>query len=149
MFVIIDSHFRKLCQDGQRPICRPCQRLPTFRDCDYPGPEESQLLEEQIARLTARINEIERSDATGPSVISLSPIPTGISRFISLPSISQTSQAFSRFRPRYCACDLSLSSISYSACLHSFRTPVNRISPISPTSFQLGRMCYAEYISGA
>ncbi|KAJ7328715.1 hypothetical protein DFH08DRAFT_1023010 [Mycena albidolilacea] len=47
--------------DGERPKCGPCRRSIGFRDCEYveEGPTPTQRLEEQIAVLEARIQELE------------------------------------------------------------------------------------------
>ncbi|KAJ7888600.1 hypothetical protein B0H14DRAFT_2562181 [Mycena olivaceomarginata] len=52
----------KACKcDGERPKCGPCRRSIGFRDCEYveEGPTPTQRLEEQIAVLEARIQELE------------------------------------------------------------------------------------------
>ncbi|KAL0567307.1 hypothetical protein V5O48_014684, partial [Marasmius crinis-equi] len=52
---------RKTRCDGGRPACGACHNSLQFSDCEYPssGVTESQLLEEQIKLLSARIAELE------------------------------------------------------------------------------------------
>ncbi|KAJ7155685.1 Zn(2)-Cys(6) binuclear cluster domain-containing protein [Mycena filopes] len=55
---------RKTKCDGRRPMCGPCSRYPAaFGDCEYPenGLSTGQVLEEQIAILQARIEDLEKS----------------------------------------------------------------------------------------
>ncbi|KAJ3552243.1 hypothetical protein NM688_g4253 [Phlebia brevispora] len=55
---------RKMRCDGARPACSQCVRS-NLEDCEYidGGPTQSQLLEQNIAELEARIRELEGSDA--------------------------------------------------------------------------------------
>ncbi|KAJ7838828.1 Zn(2)-Cys(6) binuclear cluster domain-containing protein [Mycena leptocephala] len=48
--------------DAVRPKCGPCSRSPNFEDREYPagGPTRTQILEEQIAFVEARIEELEK-----------------------------------------------------------------------------------------
>ncbi|KZT68936.1 hypothetical protein DAEQUDRAFT_765942 [Daedalea quercina L-15889] len=62
---------RKFKCDGARPICGPCIRTHREYDCEYTdGPTRSptQLLEDNIARLEARIYELEHPESVAPSV---------------------------------------------------------------------------------
>lgn len=47
--------------DGIRPVCTPCKRRNISDDCEYDlsTPSRSKLLEENLARLQARIRELE------------------------------------------------------------------------------------------
>lgn len=73
------SHSSQRC-DGGRPICGQCVRTNREADCEYtdgPGPSPTQMLEEQIARLEARIREIEHPELVVPS-ITLNPAQANI-----------------------------------------------------------------------
>ncbi|KAH9831189.1 uncharacterized protein C8Q71DRAFT_783153 [Rhodofomes roseus] len=62
---------RKFKCDGVRPVCGPCIRTQREYDCEYTdGATRSptQLLEDNIARLEARIYELEHPDSVAPSV---------------------------------------------------------------------------------
>lgn len=48
--------------DGRRPVCGPCERnIKTVDDCQYAdsGPTRTQMLEEDVAFLQARVRELE------------------------------------------------------------------------------------------
>jgi len=58
----INCRRRKIKCDGTKPVCGPCTRSSeTFRDCEYSdsGFTRTQLLEEQIAMLEARLEQLE------------------------------------------------------------------------------------------
>lgn len=62
----LDHHTLTPCQkcDGGRPVCGPCIRSRRETECEYldgPRPSRKQLLEEQIARLQERVEELEAS----------------------------------------------------------------------------------------
>ncbi|KZT10441.1 uncharacterized protein LAESUDRAFT_755949 [Laetiporus sulphureus 93-53] len=62
---------RKFKCDGARPICGPCIRSNCEFDCEYTdGPTRSptQVLEDNISRLEARIYELEHPEIVTPSV---------------------------------------------------------------------------------
>ncbi|KAH9922618.1 uncharacterized protein B0H18DRAFT_879225 [Fomitopsis serialis] len=55
---------RKHKCDGGRPICGPCIRSHREAECEYldgPRPSRKQVLEEEIARLQERVQELEQS----------------------------------------------------------------------------------------
>ncbi|KAJ7156210.1 Zn(2)-Cys(6) binuclear cluster domain-containing protein [Mycena filopes] len=58
----INCRRRKIKCDGERPKCGQCTRSMSFQDCEYAddGPTRTQQLEEQIAILEARIEELEK-----------------------------------------------------------------------------------------
>ncbi|KAJ7082763.1 hypothetical protein C8R44DRAFT_894678 [Mycena epipterygia] len=59
----VNCRRRKTKCDGDRPICGPCKKdSAAFGDCEYAenGPSSSQMLEEQISILQARIEELEK-----------------------------------------------------------------------------------------
>lgn len=74
-------------------MCGQCRQSLIFQDCEYDnlGLTESQLLEMRISRVSARINEIQRSNATRPATLPPSS------------SMSQMSEAFTKSGPQYCA----------------------------------------------
>ncbi|KAJ7288140.1 Zn(2)-Cys(6) binuclear cluster domain-containing protein [Mycena rebaudengoi] len=55
----INCRRRKIKCDGSRPTCAQCARSPGFQDCEYAedGPTTTQMLEERIAMVQARIEE--------------------------------------------------------------------------------------------
>ncbi|KAJ7583651.1 Zn(2)-Cys(6) binuclear cluster domain-containing protein [Mycena floridula] len=62
----INCRRRKIKCDGIKPVCTPCSTSSeTFRDCEYSdsGFTRTQLLEEQIAVLEARLEQLERPEA--------------------------------------------------------------------------------------
>ncbi|KAF9483268.1 hypothetical protein BDN70DRAFT_873958 [Pholiota conissans] len=62
---------RKMKCDGKRPICSQCDRAGRAEDCEYTtGQERStvQILEENISRLEARIQELQNPDVASTSV---------------------------------------------------------------------------------
>ncbi|KAL5536926.1 hypothetical protein ACEPAF_749 [Sanghuangporus sanghuang] len=65
---------RKMKCDGLRPVCTQCSSRNRIDDCEYTdatsGPTRTQILEEQLARLQARVKELEKP---GPSK---APVPT-------------------------------------------------------------------------
>ncbi|KIL56900.1 hypothetical protein M378DRAFT_435252 [Amanita muscaria Koide BX008] len=57
--------------DGAKPTCGPCRKHPKEDDCEYSdGPTRSrtQILEETVSRLEARLYELEHPNETTPSV---------------------------------------------------------------------------------
>ncbi|EJD07551.1 uncharacterized protein FOMMEDRAFT_115859 [Fomitiporia mediterranea MF3/22] len=66
---------RKMRCDGLRPICTQCSRRNRIDDCEYTddatGPTRTQILEETLARLQARVKELEKLPAitvSGPAI---------------------------------------------------------------------------------
>lgn len=54
-----------------KPVCGPCFRHPKDDDCEYsdgPVRSKTKILEETIARLEARLRDIEHPEETTPSV---------------------------------------------------------------------------------
>lgn len=74
-------------------MCLQCRGSENLRDCEYGnlGPTTPQLLEEQIARVSARINEIERRDYRAPSS---STIPTPFVPHLSSLDVSAIQSAY-------------------------------------------------------
>ncbi|KAL0567309.1 hypothetical protein V5O48_014686 [Marasmius crinis-equi] len=64
---------RKIKCDGARPKCRACHSSVQFNDCEYAdyGFTQTQYLEERIAALSARINELEALPSTVASPTSI------------------------------------------------------------------------------
>ncbi|KAJ7288124.1 Zn(2)-Cys(6) binuclear cluster domain-containing protein [Mycena rebaudengoi] len=85
----INCRRRKIKCDGERPKCGQCSRSTSFQDCEFPddGPTRTQLLEEQISILEARIEELEKPQELRSSFVLHNPYP-GQSRSNSLPSLS-------------------------------------------------------------
>ncbi|KAF8184095.1 hypothetical protein K438DRAFT_1124317 [Mycena galopus ATCC 62051] len=86
----INCRRRKIRCDGERPKCGPCSRSIGFQDCEYgeDGPTRTQLLEEQIALLEARIEELEKPQQLR-TAMSLHTPYTGERRSASLPALSR------------------------------------------------------------
>ncbi|KAI0058715.1 hypothetical protein BV25DRAFT_1810255 [Artomyces pyxidatus] len=62
---------RKMKCDGVRPVCGPCSRSNRSDDCEYTdgqGRTRTQILEENIAQLEARIHELENPESASASV---------------------------------------------------------------------------------
>ncbi|KAJ7486163.1 Zn(2)-Cys(6) binuclear cluster domain-containing protein [Mycena galericulata] len=78
---------RKIKCDGERPKCGQCLRSSSFQDCEYPddGPTRTQILEEQIAILEARIEELEKPKEFRSTLTLHNPYP-GERRSASLPA---------------------------------------------------------------
>ncbi|THH18650.1 hypothetical protein EW146_g2366 [Bondarzewia mesenterica] len=67
----IDNIVVQKC-DGVRPVCGPCSRASRPGDCEYTdgqGRSRTQVLEENIAHLEARIHELENPGSTPPSIV--------------------------------------------------------------------------------
>ncbi|KAF8624196.1 hypothetical protein AX17_007185 [Amanita inopinata Kibby_2008] len=78
----MNCRFLKVKCDGVKPICGPCRRHPKEDDCEYSdGPTRSrtQMLEETVSRLEARLHELEHPNETTPSVTLHDPYPTQLS----------------------------------------------------------------------
>ncbi|KAK0210095.1 hypothetical protein DFS33DRAFT_1251608 [Desarmillaria ectypa] len=67
---------RKMRCDGVRPVCGPCARARRPDDCQYTdsqGRSRMEILEENISRVQARIQELENPETSEASVILHSP----------------------------------------------------------------------------
>ncbi|PBK70072.1 hypothetical protein ARMSODRAFT_123581 [Armillaria solidipes] len=67
---------RKMRCDGVRPVCGPCARARRPDDCQYTdnqGRSRMEILEENISRVQARIQELEGPESSGSSVLLHSP----------------------------------------------------------------------------
>ncbi|KAF7289640.1 Zn(2)-C6 fungal-type domain-containing protein [Mycena chlorophos] len=59
-------HLKIRC-DGARPVCGPCTRVPKDDECEYTdGSSRTKSLEATIARLKARVSELENADSPPP-----------------------------------------------------------------------------------
>ncbi|KAI0291628.1 hypothetical protein B0F90DRAFT_1671458 [Multifurca ochricompacta] len=70
---------RKMKCDGIRPVCGPCSRANRSEDCEYTDGQSrtrTQILEDTIAQLEARIQELEHPNSAPPSVILRDPHST-------------------------------------------------------------------------
>ncbi|KAJ6467692.1 hypothetical protein C8R47DRAFT_812633 [Mycena vitilis] len=85
----VNCRRRKIKCDGERPKCGQCSRSRAFQDCEYieDGTTRTQKLEEQIAVLEARIEQLEKPKEQRTCVGLHNPYP-GQRRSASLPSIS-------------------------------------------------------------
>ncbi|KAJ7625251.1 hypothetical protein DFH06DRAFT_1103978 [Mycena polygramma] len=74
--------------DGTRPKCHQCSRSSSLNDCEYAdaGPSRAQMLEEQIANVEARIQELEPPRTISSNIVLNNPHrrPSGPSRLCSL-----------------------------------------------------------------
>ncbi|KAJ6592996.1 hypothetical protein B0H19DRAFT_1365235 [Mycena capillaripes] len=68
---------RKIKCGGERPKCKKCGRSRAFQDCEYPedGPTATQILNEQIALLEARIEELETPEELRTRLVLRNPYP--------------------------------------------------------------------------
>ncbi|KAJ7679458.1 hypothetical protein DFH06DRAFT_1291095 [Mycena polygramma] len=85
----VNCRRRKIKCDGERPKCGQCSRSRAFQDCEYieDGTTRTQQLEEQIAVLEARIEQLEKPKELRTCIGLHNPYP-GQRRSTSLPSIS-------------------------------------------------------------
>ncbi|KAJ7078645.1 hypothetical protein C8R44DRAFT_895870 [Mycena epipterygia] len=86
----VNCRRRKIKCDGERPQCGPCSRSASFQDCEYAedGPTRTQILEEQIAILEARIEELEKPKELRSTLLLHNPYSTE-RRSASLPALSR------------------------------------------------------------
>ncbi|KAJ7451627.1 Zn(2)-Cys(6) binuclear cluster domain-containing protein [Mycena latifolia] len=86
----VNCRRRKIKCDGERPKCGPCARSSSFQDCEYAddGPTRTQILEEQIAILEARIEELEKPKERRSTLTLHNPY-AGERRSASLPALSR------------------------------------------------------------
>ncbi|KAJ7643890.1 Zn(2)-Cys(6) binuclear cluster domain-containing protein [Roridomyces roridus] len=86
----VNCRRRKIKCDGERPKCGQCSRSSGFQDCEYAddGPTRTQVLEEQIAILEARIEEMEKPKALRSTFTLQNPY-MGERRSTSLPALSR------------------------------------------------------------
>ncbi|KAJ7099277.1 hypothetical protein B0H15DRAFT_796964 [Mycena belliarum] len=70
--------FLKIKCDGQKPICGPCRKHPKDDDCEYsdgPARSRTKALEDTVARLEARLHELEHPEDSTPAVTLHDPYP--------------------------------------------------------------------------
>ncbi|KAJ7908998.1 Zn(2)-Cys(6) binuclear cluster domain-containing protein [Mycena leptocephala] len=86
----VNCRRRKIKCDGERPKCGQCARSIGFQDCEFveDGPTRTQILEEQIALLEARIEELEKPQELRSTLVLHNPYP-GERRSASLPALSR------------------------------------------------------------
>ncbi|KAJ7182141.1 hypothetical protein C8R46DRAFT_985255 [Mycena filopes] len=61
-------HFKIRC-DGQKPVCGSCKKHPKEDECGYSNkPSRTQVLEDEVQRLQARLRELEHPEESTPSV---------------------------------------------------------------------------------
>ncbi|EEB90774.1 hypothetical protein MPER_10976, partial [Moniliophthora perniciosa FA553] len=67
----LNCRFLKIKCDGVKPTCGPCIRVPKDDPCEFTdGPSRTVMLQENLARLQARVRELEGdsvSDANSPA----------------------------------------------------------------------------------
>ncbi|ESK89750.1 hypothetical protein Moror_16851 [Moniliophthora roreri MCA 2997] len=60
----LNCRFLKIKCDGVKPTCGPCIRVPKDDPCEFTdGPSRTVMLQENIARLQARVRELEEGDS--------------------------------------------------------------------------------------
>ncbi|KAF7368308.1 Fungal-trans domain-containing protein [Mycena venus] len=67
--VCVNCRQRRVKCDGRRPKCGRCSRSMAYQDCEYADDERAtttEILEEQIATIEARIDELERPGLPPP-----------------------------------------------------------------------------------
>ncbi|KAG0702281.1 hypothetical protein DFH29DRAFT_509309 [Suillus ampliporus] len=122
---------RKVRCDGNRPICGQCMRANRSDDCEYTdGQRRSRIhmLEEDIARLQARVQELEHPEQTTPTVALHHPY--------SSPSDSQCSSVSAPFgfQPFYLPASTSSASSPGASSSSSGRHSINW-GGLSPSSW--------------
>ncbi|KAJ7647952.1 hypothetical protein FB45DRAFT_998840 [Roridomyces roridus] len=63
--------FLKIKCDGVKPVCGPCTKTPKDDDCEYqdgPSRSRTKVLEDTVARLEARLQELEHPEDNTPPV---------------------------------------------------------------------------------
>ncbi|KAF7323409.1 Zn(2)-C6 fungal-type domain-containing protein [Mycena chlorophos] len=77
----MNCRFLKIKCDGTRPICGPCRRSPKDDPCEYtdgPARSRTRALEDTVQRLEQRLLELERPEASAPSITLHDPYPVGL-----------------------------------------------------------------------
>ncbi|KAJ7165539.1 hypothetical protein C8R43DRAFT_1164857 [Mycena crocata] len=67
----MNCRFLKIKCDGLKPICGPCRKHPKDDECEYsdgPARSRTKALEDTVARLEARLHELEHPEDSTPSV---------------------------------------------------------------------------------
>ncbi|KAF7345568.1 Fungal-trans domain-containing protein [Mycena venus] len=85
---------RKIKCSAERPKCAQCARSMGFQDCEYAddGPTRTEILEEQISLLEARIEELEKPTELRSMLVLQNPY-VGERRAASLPALSRGGSA--------------------------------------------------------
>ncbi|KAJ3761908.1 hypothetical protein EV360DRAFT_36812 [Lentinula raphanica] len=113
---------RKMKCDGARPICGPCRRGQRPEDCEYTdrhGQSRMEALEESIARLSARIHELENPVAPSEEPVVLRQ-PYG-ENFTGTSSSRLRSTVLAASRTIYTDCTRSLNNFfEHALCLGFF-----------------------------
>ncbi|PFH53244.1 hypothetical protein AMATHDRAFT_45528 [Amanita thiersii Skay4041] len=131
------NRFLKIKCDGVKPMCGPCRRHPKEDECEYSdGPTRSrtQILEETVSRLAARVHELEHPNDTTPSVTLHDPYTSGrvhdrdpYNKSPSLLFLSEPIQAAASFSPSSTSSSLP-SAVDYSGSNASLSLPVRNFS---------------------
>ncbi|KAJ7782458.1 hypothetical protein DFH07DRAFT_790706 [Mycena maculata] len=67
----MNCRFLKIKCDGQKPICGPCRKHPKDDECEYSDGQarsRTKALEDTVARLEARLHELEHPEDPTPAV---------------------------------------------------------------------------------
>ncbi|KAF9017738.1 hypothetical protein BDZ89DRAFT_1140522 [Hymenopellis radicata] len=68
----LTCRFLKIKCDGAKPICGPCLRHPKDDECEYadsPRRSRTKQLEDQVARLEARLRDLEQPELPSPIIL--------------------------------------------------------------------------------
>ncbi|KAG2124857.1 hypothetical protein DEU56DRAFT_916796 [Suillus clintonianus] len=117
---------RKVRCDGARPVCGQCIRGNRPDDCEYTdahGRSRTHMLEEELARLRARVEELEHPEQTTPTVALHHPY--------SLPDVPQGSSSSLGFQPFHIPAPVSSASSPGASSSSSGKITWGDISPSS------------------
>ncbi|KAG1809617.1 uncharacterized protein BJ212DRAFT_1484318 [Suillus subaureus] len=117
---------RKVRCDGARPTCGQCIRGNRLDDCEYTdgqGRSRTHMLEQDIARLKARVQELEHPENSTPVVALHHPY--------SSPDFSQGSSDPFGFQPSYISASISSTSSPEASSSSSAQTTWDDFSPSS------------------
>ncbi|KIK33307.1 hypothetical protein CY34DRAFT_813715 [Suillus luteus UH-Slu-Lm8-n1] len=124
----ISCRRRKIRCDGVRPTCGQCIRGNRLDDCEYTdgqGRSRTSMLEQDIVRLQARVQELEHPEHTTPAVALHHP-------YSSSSDVPQSSSVLLGFQPSYISA--SISSASSSETCKSFHVHHHAFSSYSAAS---------------
>lgn len=112
----LTCRFLKIKCDGTKPVCGPCLRHPKDDPCEYadsPRRSRTKVLEDQVARLEARLKDLEQPEQS-PSVTLHDPYSNDPYQDIQMQSLTayppSTSETFSPSSPYSVSTSLSITS---------------------------------------